>query len=152
MMCKGKKKQGLTKKSLGNRGMTLVEVLAAIAILAFGLLAIATMQASSIKGNAQAIDITEAMTAAQDTMEYLMSLAYGHADLDDDDADGASGLNDTTGADGSAAAADPRYTVYWNIAENQPITNVKTVRVIVVWTYKGAQKTATVEFMKSQVI
>ena len=151
-MLKGKKKPGFTTESMGNRGMTLVEVLCAIAILAFGLLAIATMQASSIKGNAQAIDITEAMTAAQDTMEYLMRLAYNHADLNDDDGDGTAGLNDITGCDGSAPAADPRYTVYWNIAENQPIDNVKTVRVIVVWTYKGTQKSATVEFMKAATI
>jgi hypothetical protein len=92
------------------------------------------------------------MTAAQDTMEYLMRLAYDHADLDDDDNDGTANLNDTTGADGSAVAADPRFTVYWNIAENEPITKVKTVRVIVVWTYKGTQKTANVEFMKSEII
>ena len=151
-MLKGKKKPGFTTESMGNRGMTLVEVLCAIAILAFGLLAIATMQASSIKGNAQAIDITEAMTTAQDTMEYFMRLAYSDPVLDDDDGDGTAGLNDITGCDGSAPAADPRYTVYWNIAENQPINNVKTVRVIVVWTYKGTQKTATVEFMKSATI
>ena len=137
---------------LGNHGLTLIEILAAIAILAFGLLAIATMQASSIKGNSQAIDTTEAMTLAQDKVEELMRLAYDHADLGDDDADGTVGLNDTTGADGSEAAVDPRYTVYWNIAANQPVNNVKTVRVIVVWTYRGTQKTATVEFMKAQII
>ena len=137
---------------LGNQGLTIIEILAAIAILAFGLLAIATMQASSIKGNSQAIDTTEAMTLAQDKVEEFMRLAYDHADLGDDDADGTVGLNDTTTADGSEVAVDPRYTVYWNIAENQPVNNVKTVRVIVVWTYRGTQKTATVEFMKAQII
>jgi prepilin-type N-terminal cleavage/methylation domain-containing protein len=137
---------------LGNRGLTILEVLAALAILAFGLLAVATMQASSIKGNNQAIDTTEAMTVAQDKAEELMRLAYTHADLDDDDNDGTAGLYDTTGADGSEVSADPRYTVYWNVAQNSPINNVKTVQVIVVWTYKGTQKTATVDFMKSDII
>lgn len=139
-------------RSIGNHGLTILEILAAIAILSFGLLAIATMQASSIKGNSQAIDTTEAMTLAQDKVEELMRLTYDHSDLDDDDGDGTGGLNDTSGADGSEPGADSRYTVYWNIAENQPIVNVKTVRVIVVWTYRGTQKTATVEFMKSEII
>ena len=147
---------------LGNHGLTLIEILAAIAILAFGLLAVATMQASSIKGNSQAIDTTEAMTLAQDKVEELMRLPYDDPDDSDDPLDddsggaGTSGLDDTVDGGGTVIADESevvgRYTVYWNIAANQPITNVKTVRVIVVWTYRGTQKSATVEFMKSQII
>ena len=166
-MLKDGKKPGFTTKSMGNRGMTLVEVLAAIAILAFGLLAIATMQASSIKGNAQAIDITEAMTVAQERTEELMQLPYNDANLADTDGDGTAGLDDTVNtvdecgndpvSDGflpndPSWDCDASYRVFWNVAVNDPIDSVKTIRVIVEWDYKGTRKRAFVDFMKSDII
>lgn len=168
-------------KSIGNRGLTILEVLAAIAILAFGLLAIATMQASSIKGNSQAIGTTEAITLAQDKVEELMRLPYNDpADNDDplddfcvfngasngtnqdanddgDDDDGGNfGLDDTVDGGGNVIAdeseVNDRYTLYWNIAVDEPINNVKTIRIIVLWTDRGSQKRAVVDFMKSNII
>ena len=167
---------------MGNRGLTLLEVLAAIAILAFGLLAIATMQATSVKGNSQAIGITEAVSLAQDKVEELMRLPYDDpADnddpLDDSDLDGTGqdattasqpqgdgldddlgnfGLDDTVDGGGNVIADESevngRYTLYWNIAVDEPLNNVKTVRIIVVWTERGTEKRAVVDFMKSNII
>jgi type IV pilus assembly protein PilV len=178
-MFKGMKKRGFTIKSMGNRGLTLLEVLAAIAILAFGLLAIATMQATSVKGNSQAIGITEAVSLAQDKVEELMRLPYDdpadnddplddngggasngtNQDPDDDgfDNDGGNfGLDDTVDGGGNVIADESevngRYTIYWNIAVDEPLNNVKTVRIIVVWTERGTQKRAIVDFMKSNII
>ena len=179
MMFKGKKKRGFTIKSMGSRGLTLLEVLAAIAILAFGLLAIATMQATSVKGNSQAIGITEAVSLAQDKVEQLMRLPYDdptnnddplddngggasngtNQDADDDGVDddgGNFGLDDTVDAGGNIIADESevngRYTLYWNIAVDEPINNVKTIRIIVVWADRGTQKRAVVDFMKSNII
>ena len=156
-----------------NEGLTLLEVLAAVAILSFGILAVATMQGSSIKGNSQAIGTTEAITLAQSKLEELMRLSYSHADLTDTDNDGTSqdanddgidevgpdlnfGLNDTVDGGGTVIAdnseANGRYTLYWNVAVDEPIANVKTIRIIVLWEDRGAQKNATVEFMKSDII
>lgn len=178
-MFKGKKRRGFTVKSLGNRGLTLLEVLAAIAILAFGLLAIATMQATSVKGNAQAIGITEAISLAQDKVEELMRLPYDDpADNDDplddngggtsngtnqdgdadgvDDDGGNFGLDDTVDGGGNVIADESevngRYTLYWNIAVDQPLNNVKTVRIIVVWSDRGTEKRVVVDSMKSNII
>ena len=178
-MFKGKKRRGFTVKSLGNRGLTLLEVLAAIAILAFGLLAIATMQATSVKGNAQAIGITEAISLAQDKLEELMRLPYDDpADNDDplddngggtsngtnqdgdadgvDDDGGNFGLDDTVDGGGNVIADESevngRYTLYWNIAVDQPLNNVKTVRIIVVWSDRGTEKRVVVDSMKSNII
>jgi type II secretory pathway pseudopilin PulG len=157
---------------MSNEGLSLLEVLAAVAILSFGLLAVATMQGSSIKGNSQAIGTTEAITLAQDKLEYLMRLPYTHADLTDTDNDGTSqdadddgvdddgdnfGLDDTVDGGGTVIAdrsdlTDPRYKIYWNIAVDEPIVNVKNIRIIVVWTDRGAQKNATVDFMKTDII
>ena len=166
---------------ISNRGLTILEVLAAVGILAFGLLAIATMQASSIKGNSQAIGTTEAINLAQGKVEELMRLPYNDpadnddplddfcvfngasngtnqdADDDGDDDDGGNfGLDDVVDGGGNIIADESevngRYTLYWNVAVDEPIRNVKTVRIIVVWTDRGAEKRATVDFMKSDII
>lgn len=151
-------------------GFTLMEILIAIAILAFGLLAVATMQAWSIKGNSQAIGITEGITLAQDKIEEFISLDYNHTDLSDTDNDGTTqdtapddgvdddggnfGLDNTTGA-GTAAADHTdsygRYNIYWNVAVDEPINNIKTIRVIVEWPDRLATKRVTVDFMKADI-
>ena len=167
MMSKVEKKRGLEMIFKRNEGLTLLEVLAAIGILSFGLLAVATMQGTSIKGNSQAMGTTEGITLAQDQIEELMRLPYNDANLADTDGDGtdanpdADGANDNGGDYGlndTGAAADHnppdvgRYQIYYNIAVGVPIGNVKTVRVIVVWTDRGVQKNSTVDFMKSDII
>jgi type IV pilus assembly protein PilV len=142
-------------------GFTLLEVLIALAILAFGLLAIASMQATAIKGNSQAMGITEAAAWAQDRMEKLMNLAYTDSLLNDTNNDGTAGLDLTVNGSGTVLAdqhwpnpADPTnpYTVYWNVAVNYPINNVKTIRMIVQWTDRGLRKSATFDFMKADTI
>jgi len=163
-------------------GFTLMEILIAIAILAFGLLAVATMQAWSIKGNSQAIGITEGITLAQDKIEEFISLDYNHTDLSDTDNDGTTqdtapddGVDDDAGnfgLDDTVDLADEcannpvsdgywpngpwdctaRYRLFWNIAVDEPINNVKTIRVIVEWDDRSARKSATVYFMKADII
>lgn len=59
-----------------NQGFTLIEVLIAIAILSFGLLAIASMQFNSIRKNAEAQKISIYGAAAQTRIELLMSAPY----------------------------------------------------------------------------
>ena len=175
------KREGSKMKSHKDGGFTILEVLIALAILAIGILAVATMQATAIKGNSQAIGITEGITLAQDKVEELMKFPYdtsavagdplGDTNGDGTNQDGDSppnGIDDDdegTVVDGilnfgfgqTGGAADHtenvgRYTIHWNVAVNQPITNVKTVRIIVLWSDRGAAKRASVEFMKMDVI
>ncbi|NIQ76071.1 MAG: prepilin-type N-terminal cleavage/methylation domain-containing protein [Gammaproteobacteria bacterium] len=148
-------------------GFTLLEILIAIAILAFGILAVATMQATSIKGNSQAIGITEGITLAQDKIEEFIYLDYNHPDISDTDNDGTNqdtapddGVDDNGGnfgLDDTDAAADHnppdvgRYKIYYNIAVDEPINNIKTIRVIVQWTDRQVAKRATVDYMKADI-
>jgi type IV pilus modification protein PilV len=137
------------------QGFTLLEVMIALFILAFGLLAIATMQATAIKANSRAMGLTEAANLAQDRMEKLINLAYTDNDLTDTDGDGQGGLDHTgAGADHTIAWTATNgvvYTVYWNVAADEPIRNVKTIRMIVRWPDRGLMRTATFDFMKSGV-
>jgi type IV pilus assembly protein PilV len=62
-------------------GFTLIEVLVGLVILAVGLLAIAGMMITSVKGNYFSSHLTQASYVAQDRLEYLKTLPLTHAAL-----------------------------------------------------------------------
>ncbi|OQY26014.1 MAG: hypothetical protein B6244_14420 [Candidatus Cloacimonetes bacterium 4572_55] len=61
----------MTNEKLKEQGFTLIEIIIAMGILAFGLLAMASMQVMAIKTNGKANRITEASTFNMDIMEKL---------------------------------------------------------------------------------
>jgi prepilin-type N-terminal cleavage/methylation domain-containing protein len=61
-----------TIKPKKDEGFTLIEVLIAISIFAIGLLAVAAMQTSAIRGNFSAGRLTEVNTWGMDKLEELM--------------------------------------------------------------------------------
>jgi type IV pilus assembly protein PilV len=71
-----------SKPLSGEGGFTLIEVIVAISILTVGLLAVASMQTSAIRGNHMGYRVTEATTMAQDRLEWLMMQDYADAALD----------------------------------------------------------------------
>lgn len=143
------------------RGFTLLEVLAAISILTIGLLAVASLQGAALRGNAKAMDVTDAATLAADRMEKLVALPYNDLDLEDTDHDGASGLKDT-GYDGNPdtqadadygitqkTAGGKIYSLYWNVAVDDAKKGTKTINVIVVWLDHGKAKQVSIRCLKS---
>ena len=58
------------------KGFTLIEVLVAIGILSFGLLAVAAMQNTAILGTGRSKSVTEATTVAMDRMERIFALPF----------------------------------------------------------------------------
>ena len=127
-------------KSNKEKGFTLLEVLIAISIFSIGILAVGTMQISSIGGNASARMHTEAATWAADRAERLMALPYDHADLD-----AANNPHAATEGDGV-------HNIQWNVADNTPISNTKTIRVIVTWNARGGQKSVFIDYIKADTI
>ncbi|OGQ98933.1 MAG: hypothetical protein A2505_03350 [Deltaproteobacteria bacterium RIFOXYD12_FULL_55_16] len=140
-------------------GFTLVEVLVAMAVLTIGILGVFAMQISSVGGNNLAVRITRATTWADDTVETLMTRAYSHADLVDDSGNGILGLNDTDAA-GSLADGGPvtplvnglpgDYTIFWNVADDTPLTDCKTIRVIVRRSDNGVVRTVSFDYLKAK--
>lgn len=118
-------------------GFTLVEVLMAVAILSFGLLAVASMQITAIRGNSTSMDVTEAMDAVQDRVEKLLAVNIGHDDLS------SLGSHSETYMD--------KYQVEWTVQDNTPIINVKTITVTVTWTDRGNTKEHEFEFMRTEL-
>jgi type IV pilus assembly protein PilV len=133
----------VTKHRGNEKGFTLLEVIVAISILTIGLLAVASMQVSAIRGNASAYGITEATSWAADQVEKLMILPYEHEGLQDTDGDGSAGLEDATEATDDNPNYPPthgKYKVYWNVAVDDTANGTKTVNVIVTWADHGIQK------------
>jgi type IV pilus assembly protein PilV len=120
-------------------GFTLVEVMVALGVLAFGILAIASMQTPSLGGTNTAREVTTATGIAMDRMETFASLSYGHSDLSD-------------GSHGPAYDSTGRYTINWTVDQDAPIENTKTINVTVQWSEKGATKTSSLVFIKMDII
>jgi len=121
---------------LNKSGFTLIEALVAIVILAVGVLSVVSMQGTGIYGNAKANRITNASTVSTDHIESLFNMDWDDPTLADTDPpkDGIAGINNTTAAtaDGTRSSADGLYTIYWNVAEEYPMPNLKKIRVIIV--------------------
>jgi len=66
---------------LNKKGFTLIEVLVGLILLAIGLLAIAGMQITSVRGNFFSHYLTQASYVAQDRLEFLDNLPYDSAQL-----------------------------------------------------------------------
>ena len=140
------------------KGFTIIELLIAVSVLSIGILGVASMQVMAIQGNHTASNITEATVLAQDRLEELKALAYDDTNLQDTDFDGDGGLGDfgfdndpSTQADADYQdASDPKYTVYWNVSANSPISNNKSIRVVVTWPNQGGISQVSLNSIISQ--
>ena len=131
------KRLSLKKNSLGNEnGFTMIEILIAITIFAVGMLAVASMQVSGIHGNATANALTGAAAWAADRMEMLLVRPYDHIDLDPGPYSG--------GTQG-------RYTISWNVIQDDVMPNTKTITVNVSYSDRGNPKNVSLTYYKSNI-
>ena len=154
------------------QGFSILEVLIGTTIFMVGMLGVAALLISSVNADSFSGNLTEATTLAASKMEVLMGLPVAHADLNDDDADGNSGLDDSCvtaidasctdpdQADGCDGCAGPDwgvgnnniYRVYWNVSPDDPEADVDSIRVIVKWNDKGNERAITFKGLRSGVI
>lgn len=129
------------KRAAGNRwvsgaeGFTLIELLIGICILSFGLLAIGTMQISSLKGVGSAGNQTEAVIWAQGVIDELMLLPTTNANL----SIGAhpQGGNPPVTANVNALAAG--YTPAWDVT-NAAQAGALSIVLTVSWTDRSGAR------------
>lgn len=107
-------------------GFTLLEVLVALLIFAFGLLAVAALVLTSIQSIGQARHMTDATNLAQQRMEALTNTPYASV------VTGAHANNPIT----VTGAAGGIYTSTWTVTDNTPATGMKRVTVTTSWTDK----------------
>jgi prepilin-type N-terminal cleavage/methylation domain-containing protein len=67
------------------KGFTLIEVLISLIILSIGILAVAGMQITSIRGTAFSNNLMQASVIAQERLEFLKSLPLNDVSLDTGD-------------------------------------------------------------------
>jgi prepilin-type N-terminal cleavage/methylation domain-containing protein len=116
------------------KGFTLIEVLIGLVLLSIGLLAIAGLQITSVKGNFFSHYLTQASYAGQDRLEVLDNLPYSSNELS------AGTHNDPTATIAGivfnrsyTVADDPNgykiinYTISWNDGGNRSIA-LSTIR------------------------
>jgi type IV pilus assembly protein PilV len=153
-----------SKRRKQEAGFTLLEVIVAISILTIGLLAVVSMQVSSIRGNYFSKMVTESSDNLQDKIEELLARPYSDPLLADGTGtnNGVSGLDDRDPNADQVVVIDSKYTVFWNVADNwagsgtsapagKAMSGVKTIRVFVVWQDHGVQKEYTFDLMKTTV-
>ena len=156
------------------KGFTLMEVMIAMAILTVGILALFSMQITSVRGNAKADRLTTASTWNIDQVEQFIGMQYTDTTLQDIDGDGngaTMGANgaDTAGvnfglddivtgtatnadADGMLTTVDGRYTLFWNVAVDVPMPNLKTIRVHVRDNLQVLLKPVAFTYIKADII
>ena len=125
-------------------GFTLIEVMIALTILAVGLLALATLQIVSIRGNAFSTEMTYATMLAQSRLEQLRNTPY-----DSIPPTGGTPLTDPLPA--TATSKGIPYTIERTVDNNTPATDMKRITLVVLWTGSpaGPDKTGgqtTVQF------
>jgi len=118
-------------------GFTLLEVIIALFIFSIGLLAVASMQMTAIKGNYFSGTLTEATSWAADQMETLMSLPYTDPDL-------------TAGDHPDVSDPDDIYTITWSVADDATTNNTKTINITVAWADKGSQRSLILYGIKAR--
>lgn len=105
------------------KGFTLIEVMAGLIILAIGLLGIATMQITSIKGGYFSSNVTQATIFAQDKLEYLKSLSYNDSNLN-------------SGQHNEGTISGTIFSRVVNVVDDAG-NSMKTITVTVQWTDRG---------------
>jgi len=112
----------ILKLSMKSRGFTLIEVLIALVILSFSLLALAGLMVMTTKNNSYGSHITEAVTFAQDKLEEFRAVRPKAPPLGD--------IPDGLGADEKAGATGINYTRNWNVVTNG---DLRTITITIDW-------------------
>jgi type IV pilus assembly protein PilV len=123
----------------GREGFTLLEVLVAVTIFAIGILAVASMQLTSIQGNAFGNEMTTATFLAQAQLERMKSVADvstlatgGDASpIDENENSGVSGAiynrSWTVAAGPSADSRQVSVTVNWRSGMGDHLVTLRTI-------------------------
>ena len=105
-----------------SKGFTLLEVLIALIILSFSLLALAGLMITTTKNNASGNYVTEAATFAQDKLEELRAVKWEN-------------LIDGNNTDQQGGSTGINYTRNWNVTTNGAL---KTITINVNWNDRTA--------------
>jgi len=107
------------KGMLNLKGFTLIEVMIAILILAIGMMAMALLQVTAIRGGSFANQMTQASIYGQDKIEELKNTSYSSV---------------VTAADTVTSSNGVTFNRSWTVATDSPYPDSKTITLTVSWT------------------
>lgn len=122
------------KRLRGSRGFTLIEIVVAIVMLAFGVLASASLTAALMASNRGVTNRTRAVETLRLKVEDLQSVIYPQI---------------TNGND-TATVGGVTFNRSWTVTANSPVTNTKTITLTVTWTDRQGTHTITNQTIRGQ--
>lgn len=142
------------------KGFTLLEVLIAIVLLTVGILAAGLMQVSALGGNSLADRTTHASTLASGAVEEIMNMGYNdpllEATVNSDlvNPNEASILSsDLEDLDINFPAQQPEgYEVFWQVRDDYPFVDCKTIRVMVRRSDRGVMRIVAFDMIRKRPI
>jgi prepilin-type N-terminal cleavage/methylation domain-containing protein len=132
-----------TKQKRREAGFTLLEVIVAISILTFGILAVASMQSAAIRGNQLGYRLTEGSTLAQDRLEFLLTKPYNDALLTIG--------NDKADPDPGGTGLPTGYQLTYDVTDVAGI-NAKLITVRVSLQERGVSRTTELRCVRPQLL
>ena len=145
--------------SQNDKGFTILEVIMAVSILTIGLLAVASLQITAIRGNSMSMEYTESTEKVQDIIEKLYNKDFTDDELNDDNGDGVNGLDNITEDTADHYIPGQEYDIFWNVANNTARDSdgwysrdgVKTIRIIIKWDDRGHSKSFKYDLLRNRI-
>jgi prepilin-type N-terminal cleavage/methylation domain-containing protein len=122
------------KRLRGRQGFTLIEIVVAIVMLAFGVLASASLTAALMASNRGVTNRTRAVETLRLQVEDLESVRYAQI---------------TNGND-TATVGGVTFNRSWAVAANSPVANTKTITLTITWTDRQGNHTITNQTIRGQ--
>lgn len=127
-------------------GFTIIEILVALTIFAFGLLGVAQMQISAMRGNGKALAVNEASTLLMSWADELKMRNFDSPMLEDANGNGRAGfLDENELADWQMPVnrGGIPFVVFGNVDADD--NDYRVVRLIARWGPEGAHKRITLD-------
>lgn len=132
--------KGPVKRSRSG-GFTLIELVVAILVFALGIMGILKMHQATVQANNFSMQLTEAVNAAEDQMEFLRGLSFNHNSM-------SIGAHNTT----TTISRNIPYNVSYQVATT-PGTggNGRTVTISVTWQEKSLNHIFTLPLVMDEL-
>ena len=115
-------------------GFTLIEVVVAIVMLAFGVLASASLTAALMRSNSGVTNRTRAIEVAREKVEDLQSDLYF----------------DIVSGNDAVTVGGITFNRSWSVAANTPATNLRQITLTVTWTDRQGSHTVSNQTIRGQ--
>jgi prepilin-type N-terminal cleavage/methylation domain-containing protein len=128
----------------GEKGFTLIELLIALVIFSIGIVGAARLQIAAVSGNAYSMQLTQAISVAQNQAERLQDIDFTVAGVTDNVRDPLETLGTTTGT--AVTLNNVTYTPSWTAVSFNNNSRLRNITMTVNWNEKGVPRQYRITF------